>query len=312
MRHDGFGMFTYAFKRITSALLLSLLFLNAGFSQGISGVWENAHRFIEFSTENGMRIVLKSYYGFVYEESPWFPYRSVETERGDIQLSILYPGEKKMFPLPAAVVDDALFLQFFNRVDSNLAAGSLEGFWLSGGSSDALRLYRSEPVDSFFGYYFAGNRYYRIRYWSADVRVKPIEAEFSGPSGETLSVPKFLELSGMVYTCVTGTGKTLRNYETGSWTLTDGYLSFKNDNTVYEGTAAGYRSPLRLTVSSDGRIIGIGEPYARRSRITDLDAEILAHNGYRRPPREPLLDFLDLDFRWEDIERIRNKGALPQ
>ncbi len=312
---------------------------------------------MQFSDTEGMRIVLKPYYGFVYEDTGWIPAAvtgadgaaAPDSATGGVSLiSVRYSGEKNDAEVPAALLGDGLWFRFLSRLDrvppaqgdsagtqaaltatdAVLTAGAaanavsadaaaaelaarLWGFWRAAGATDAMRLYRSEPAEDFYTYYFAGNRYWRIRYWATDARKRDILAHFAGTDGIDVPIPKFLEIAGTLYTCVTGTGTLVRNYEAGSWSLSDGKMAFAPDRIVYPGTAAEYRSPARVTVSADGATLAFGDPWLTRSAITDLDAEITAHNGLRRPPREPLLEFMDLDFRWDDIERIRNHGDPP-
>ncbi len=344
----------------------------AGLSAGtLAGVWENKSRFVEFADGKGMRIVLKPYYGFVYEDTGWIP-ASVSglsgggspsgSTGGVSRISVRYSGERSDAEVPAALLGDGLWFRFFSRIDtatatiaadalssrdgatadspaaSGAAVGApavsasaaasgasaadedaqtaelarrLAGFWRAAGVTDAMRLYRSEAAPDFYTYYFSGTRYWRIRYWATDARKRDILARFPGPDGVDVPVPKFIEISGTLYTCVTGTGTLVRNYETGSWTLANGKMAFKPDSVVYPGTAAEYRNPAKVTLSADGAVLAFGEPWLAKTAIGDLDADITAHNGLRRPPREPLLEFMDLDFRWEDIARIRNHGMDP-
>jgi len=309
----------------------------------LSGIWENSSRFVEFSADGKMRIVLKPYYGFVYEDKGWIPCRVTGTDfAGVFSLSLRYAGEKKDAPVPAAVIGDSLFFRFYRKVDTVNAAltpataqvtaaaqvtataqetaavqetapaqmpapvaGQLAGFYQAAGNAPALRLYRSEPEPEFFCYYFVGNEYYRIRYWAADVRPRDVQAHFTGKSGVVFHVPKFIPIDDVLYTCITSTGTVLRNYESGTYAVKDGSILFKAEKVVFEGTAAALMKPSRVTVSPDGSVLAFGEPYLVRSKIAGLDAEIKAHNALRRPPRKPIFGFMKLDFYWEEIERIR-------
>lgn len=353
-------------KRLFITLLLAFLSAATAFSQ-IPGIWQNSGRFVEFSADGRMRIVLKPYYGFVYQDTGW---RSCTVSAvaadavaapdtigasssasfppavpGLFNLTIRYAGEKKDCLVPVALIRDSLYFRFYRKLALPVAAasgdavtvdsvpstgsvssrthpvtltaasganpsaeagGPLDGFWQAAGNADALRLYRSEPVDEFYCFYFLGNTYYRIRYWAADVRFKDIAAEFTAVSGEKLTVPKFIPMDGVLYTCITSTGKILRNYENGTFALKDGALLFKPENVVFSGTAAAVAKPLRYAFSEDGSVLALGSPYLVRSKVADLDAEIASHNALRRPPRKPIFDFMKLDFHWDEIERIRN------
>jgi len=292
----------------------------------ITGIWENGSRFAEFSPDGRLRLVLKPYYGFVYEDTGWIPYTLEPSDRPDVcRLAVRQSGEKSDQLVPAAVLGDGLFLSFFRRLDDAgdavttpsasagpaLSPGLLSGFWMACGNADALRLYRSEPVSEFFCYYFTGNRYCRIRYWADDVRWKDVRAEFEAAPGEQASVPKFIRTGGILYTCVTSTGHVLRNFERGSYVLEGGTVLFVPEAVAYAGTAAAVAKPLPARISADGNLLAFGEPYLSRSKLTGLDAEIAAHNGLRRPPRKPVFGYMDLDFRWDEIDRIRNNGSPP-
>jgi len=297
----------------------------------LAGVWANPSRFVEFARDGRLRIVLKPYYAFVYEDTGWIPYSlsaldpaSAEVDTSGVQaflLSIRYPGEKQDATVPLAVIGDGLYFRFYRKASlpptiadapSSGTARPLDGFWIAAGNSSALRLYRNDPVQEFYCYYFEGDAYYRIRYWAADVRVKDIAARFTAKDGRLLTVPKFIPIDGVIYTCITSTGKELRNYETGRYSFKDSALSFKPDAVVFSGTAAAIRKPLKVTLSPDGSILALGSPYLVRSKVSDLTAEIKAHNALRRPPRKPIFEFMKLDFHWDEIARIRNNGKIPE
>lgn len=339
-------------------------------SGDILGIWENRSRFVEFSADGKMRIILKPYYGFVYEDTGWMPYAetpvdaspapatmtgTIQSGSGELKpksvsllpsrslhsLSVRYSGEKYDQLVPAAVIGDGVYFRFFRKdasvspaaaqsavgtqqsasVGQQSASGGstsdatavlLQGFWLASGNADALRLYKSEPVHEFYSFYFDGGAYYRIRYWEADVRERNLRASFESADGRTLTVPKFIRLGGALYTCVTSTGTKLRNYERGTYELKEGAIALKPESVVFTGTAAYVALPMRVSVTADGAVLAFGEPYLARSRIVDLDKEIIAHNGLRRPPRKPIFGYMELDFKWDEIERIRNNGRVPE
>lgn len=297
----------------------------------LNGIWENDSRFVEFTADSELRIVLKPYYGFVYEDTGWIPFHTTNTETTEqaannnssanlsspdtYPISVKYNGEKYEQLVPIAVIGNGMYFRFYRKSEAaattDSSADKLNGFWMAAGNADGLRLYRSDVADEFFCYYFDNASYYRIRYWATDARFKDLHATFSATNGKSLSVPKFINIGGVLYTCITSTGTLLRNYESGSYTVKDGAISFKPNVIVYAGTTAAFREPTPYTVSNDGQILALGKPYLSRSKITDLDAEIEAHNGLRRPPRKPILEYMDLDFHWEEIERIRNNGRAP-
>jgi hypothetical protein len=303
----------------------------------LSGVWQNPSRFAEFSADGRLRLILKPYYGFVYEDAGWMPcaVQPLDTTTSAFILSIRYPGTRADVTVPAAVIGDGLWFGFYRRLDGAVSAqpaetaqlaettqlappvqpaqpasggAPLDGFWMAEGAPASLRMYVEDRSDEFYCYYFAGSAYCRIRYWKTDAQYRDIGARFTDPAGKAVEIPKFIRIGGDLYTCITSTGKILRNYETGAFSIAGGFLTFVPANVVYAGTAAAVRSPVRVTRSAEGSVLAFGESDFRRTAITDLDAEITAHNGLRRPPRKPVFGYMDLDFRWDEIERIRNNG----
>lgn len=286
----------------------------------LAGVWTNASRFVEFSADGKLRIVLKPYYGFVYEDTGWIPCSVATAANPSVfDIAVRYAGEKKDQFVPAAVIGDGMYFRFFTRygeptgpsATATATAATLDGFWVASGNADALRLYRSDETKEFFSYYFSGSAYCKIRYWLTDARKRDVEARFPGPDGADVGIPKFIEIGDKLYTCVTSTGTVLRNYETGSWSAKDGSIAFKPANVAFAGTAAANREPSAIALSADGTTLAFGKPYLTRSAIADLDAEIKAHNGLTRPPRKPVFGYMELDFHWDEIEKIRNNGVAP-
>ena len=276
------------------------------------GVWENTDRFVEF-TENSMRIVLKPYYRFVYESFPPLSCTALSpaapVPAGSVHtLSIRYPRDKKSYPVTVARAGDALFMNFMVRMTIPSVAGgelpaSLDGVWLPSGSIPALRLYPLDPADDFYLMLFDGDRYFRVRYWKTDARERDVDGRFTGKNGKEYRLPKFFRIDRTLYTCISATGTILRNYEEGSVLIDDGALRFDPDRVVFNGTEAAYRHPVPYTL--DGDILAFGEPYLVRSEVSDLDTTITEHNARRRPPRKPIFDFMELDFHWDEVERLR-------
>jgi hypothetical protein len=331
-------------------MVISLIPLFAETTNPLSGVWSNGSRFVEFSPDGRMRFVLKTYYGFVYEDRAWLPYSVTPlvfgaapvgdapadvSANGDPSscayvLSLRYPKEKTDAEIPLAVIGDAIYFRFYRKADPSGLIGSaataqsagatevvsgkgkFDGFWIAAGNQDALMLYRADPASEFFSFYFRGSDYYRIRYWATDARPRDVGARFVSRDGTELFVPKFIEIGSTLYTCVSSTGKVLRNYESGTFEATDGALAFKPSAIAYAGTAAAILKPLSYTVSPDGSVLALGDPYLARSKVADLSAEITAHNALRRPPRKPIFGFMKLNFYWDEIERIRNNGKIPE
>lgn len=286
-----------------------------------TGIWENDSRFVEFRPDGKFRIILKPYYGFVYEDTGWV--QDSKMPRVQINNGLFLQYYKKIDVSPPSVPEPSHTVKN-NTIpkdggppqsvkDSSFASTApLNGFWLAQGLAPAIRLYKEENLSYLYGWYFDGSHYYRIRYWKTDVRFRNIEASFTSMNNQILKVPKFITFDTALYTCITSTGTILRNYEKGEFTRSDGNIEFIPQDIVFAGTEAEYRKPIKLTLSQDSKIFALGEPYLVRSLVTDIEAEITAHNGKRRKLRKPLLEFMDLDFRWDEIESIRNNGTIPE
>lgn len=284
--------------------------------ESLIGVWETPDRFVEFSSDAQMRIVLKSYYGFVYEPFSWLNCQLAQSTLEDdsqkvYTLNLQYANEKKEQPLTVAVLHDALYLDFMKRYlrDDEKSSGTLDGSWIVSGSGSSVRLYPLSESETFFVLIFDGSLYYRIRYWRTDARERDRSGLFIGKDGREFSLPKFIRIDGNLYTCITSTGTKIRNFEQGTFIDEENTISFSPDSIIYSGTEAAYRKPIPFVL--DGNVLAFGEPYLVRSTILDLDAVIAEHNAKRRPPRKPIFEFMKLDFRWEEIERIRG-GTLSR
>ncbi len=280
---------------------------------GLSGIWENPTRFVALSPEGSARIILKTYYGFVFDNAFSASWTASTGDFPSIyNLEIRYPGERESGKIPVAIIDDFFYLRFYRRflnessAPAEAALAGLSGLWLPGGTGTDILIYRREVPESFHAFYFTESEYFRIRYWKTDARPRELNARFQDSSSLEHGVPKFMTVSGTLYTCVTGGSTILRNYERGRYSYTDGKLKLEPSD-AETSSPPFLEDILDLTFSEDGMVFAVGRPAYQRSAVTDLDAAIAAHNSLRRPPRKPLIEFMDLDFRWDDIERIRNK-----
>ncbi len=280
------------------------------------GIWENQGRFVEFTSDGRMRIVLKPYYGFVYQDTGYVPcaieYPALSLERALV--TPRYSGERTLSALPVLVLGDSLYLSFLARETSvpPEQTNPTDGLWLAAGAGVPILLYKPEPTNEIFAWAFRDSSYWKIRYWKTDARFRDKKAVYPVRGGEDLLVPKFLTVGGDLYTCVTGTGTKLRNIETGTFSGKDGRLTFSPDRPVYAGTEARYRDAVPFALSPDRQTLSLGEPWLKRSPVADLDAAIAEHNAKRRPARKPIFEFMKLDFHWEEIERIRRNGLSTE
>ena len=293
--------------------LLCSLFLFSQEVSGISGVWENGGRFVEFRTsDNEMRVVLKPYYETVYDEPINFltPFDDATTVAGTYGISIKYQYSRKTVSMPIFVYESYLFTSFYKKVDFELLEGNmgmgedlekypLFGFWVEQGCKEGILLYPNEPVKNFDAYFFEGNKYIKFRYWyDENLAFSDGKAVFKGSSDVYYKVPKMIKRGDMVYSCITTNGSSLRNYEVGTYSIeTD---KFSQDKGVFlvlskEGSAPGKASTsdnysdykyankenIPLYIATNGGVFAIGGPFLFRSSIKDLDSEIKKHNLLR-------------------------------
>ncbi|MGP1454203.1 MAG: hypothetical protein ACTTJ7_00345 [Treponema sp.] len=296
------------------------------YAQALTGIWENTERLIEYTaTENQesyrMRVVLKPYYRFVYEDAGTYETTVVQAgpAKALYQLSIRYPNTKKQTSLPVWIDGDKLFTSFYKKEAFEVISPSpiapqtdnlqqrhedpLEGFWIEQGHRSGICIYPQEPPEFLDAYFFMHGSYIKFRYWKDnELESKKSTAQFQLESGATVSVPKLLERSGCRYSCITSNSTTLRNYEKGSY-----HIATESEAPLLTLTAQGggpgsravadtyphqRYAPLRdvpLSYSTQDGTFAFGLPFLTRSALSDLDAEIQKHNSIRRPPPEPLL-----------------------
>ena len=227
-------------------------------AQSLVGIWENNERFIEYTgksdgtTENALRIVLKTYYRFVYEDMGIYPIRVTQEDTGNIySLNIRYQGFKTPVTTDAWVYNNGLFTSFYKKLPYTLGAETasdrpqnertsvsdsahtvvqptilssaalLDGFWVEQGFRDGILIYQQEAPAFFDAFFFNGTQYIKFRYWKGDFEYKEKRARFVCDSGLHVSVPKFIRHYGALYSCITDNGSKLKNYEKGIVSISD-------------------------------------------------------------------------------------------
>lgn len=245
-------------KRINHFYIILSLFLILSLpcpAQPLAGIWENSERFIEYTgktdgtVEDTLRIVLKTYYRFVYEDMGTYPVKVSQEDTGNIySLRIRYPGYKTPVSADVWVHGDGLFASFYKKVPHTLAAGTqqnaaqsgieeiqtnsssvasspatvLDGFWVEQGFRDGILIYQQKAPAFFDAFFFNGTQYIKFRYWTGDFEYKEKYAGFAFEDGLQVSVPKFIRQYDTIYSCITDNGSKLKNYEKGSITISDG------------------------------------------------------------------------------------------
>ena len=332
-------------KHFCISLFLFLILSLPCPAQSLTGIWENSERFIEFTGKDGntvadtLRIVLKTYYRFVYDDMGTYPIIAEQDKGGNIySLQIRYPGFKIPITTSVWVHAGGLFTSFYKKIpftfpaerqqnnpqsgiDASLQPTGLDGFWVEQGFRDGILIYQQEAPPFFDAFFFNGTQYIRFRYWTGDFEYKDKRAEFTFNDGAPVAVPKFIRQYDTVYSCITDNGSKLKNYEKGTLSIESDNGGMRRLTLTPQGGGPGAHAtgdvyphqrypkiqalPLYYNIS-DGAF-AFGEPFLTRSSISDLQEEITRHNSLKRPPPEPLLKADELDFYWDRIKEIRKQ-----
>lgn len=306
---------------------LVLLLTAVCFPVAAYSLWENPGRFFELGDDGFCRIILKPYYGLLYEEFPDFEYSGGDISGTEyVELGLKFPGEKQIVNIPCMVTSGGLFLDFlkkdetFNPDLSSNGQNSPQGLYLPCGNRSEILLSLPPVRDEVFAWFFYGDIYFRVRYWITDRPHSPDLRSSVTYDGKEIFFPRTIEISGIVYTCVTINETRLRHYEKGEWEFLSGEDGSENIKLKPEKVSGKYvkehpaKSPykedyiLPVFFSSDGAYLSLGEPYLFPAEIKssgEMKDAIKEHNSQRRPPREPLLEPLELDFHWEEVNRLR-------
>ncbi len=277
----------------------------------ILGIWENGGRFIEFTKDQNekfnMRIVLKPYYRFVYDDVSKYTtgYGKLENSDSQFYLKVNYTLARKAIVLPVCVERDLFFTSFYKKFsytvnqkepDYSLQKNPLEGFWIEQGNRNGVLLYAVEVPKSIDAYFFSGESYIKFRYWLDDLAYNEKKAVIRAGDGNTYEFPKLLKRGELVYSCITSNGKALRNFETGTFFIKAGKneqgktnfsltLNPQGSGPGTHSVADTYPHPdfpvmenLPLYLLDNNSVFAFGAPYLLRSKVSDLDAEIKKHN----------------------------------
>ena len=310
-------------------LIFFLVFLLTAFCSYVAAysIWENPERFFELRDDGSCRIILKPYYGFLYEEFPDYKYSGGDISGSEyVELGLKFPGEKQIINIPCMITSGGLFLEIkkkneaFNPGFNVNGEYSLQGLYIPCGNRSGLLLSEPPVLDEVYAWFFYEDVYFRVRYWITDRPNSPDLRSSITYDGKEIFFPRTLEISGVIYTCVTINETEVRHYEAGKWELLYGEEGNKNIRLKPEKVTGKYvkehpaKSPykedyiLPVFFSSDGVYLSLGEPYLVPAEIKssgEMDGVIKDHNSQRRPPRKPLLEPLELDFHWDEVDRLR-------
>ena len=241
---------------------------------------------------------------------------SADTASGAWDIEIKYPGIKEVCHVPIAVVGNKLYLNFFiKETEQEVIEGDfvedgsdfvsddpLSGYWQSYGNSSGLWISTPYSSSELFSYYITGTDVYKIRYWKTDMEYdKDTKAGFSD-GGKTYYVPRQIKVGDIIYTCIKGKGKSIRNVE-------------KSDTFPYEYTLNSVYVEKHTQVEDDfsktytiktSTLCCIGKPYLTLVEggvtLEDVIEEI---NSRKRPEEKPLYSPQGvLNFDWSIIEDL--------
>lgn len=266
----------------------------------LAGIWENPSRFVVVNQDNTLFFVLKTFYGYYYDQTAVLPAGITSGENGETILRITYLSSKIAQPHPIGVINDKLFLDFHckgsafaekseNSVKYSQAhASSLYGYWRACGNVSGIEVALPVNKTELICYYFTDKDVYLLRYWLADVPYEKVQAQ--AVDGDfSFAVDKFLTVGDCVYTCITGRGIKIRNLARISYEL-------KENTIVFNGNVS-ETEPFYM--SADGTLLSFSEPYLKRSTVTDMQATIAEHNLLTHNPLKNPMEVFKRETAWE-------------
>lgn len=233
------------------------------------GVYHDNSRIISFSGDKEGFIILKTYYGWYYDS--------------------FYQMEAYPLSVNPLELNNGLYTRYWKKSET----GNNESvvFWKPCTNSEGITIIPPVPEQEIFGYAEADSFLYRIRYWLVSVPFTEQKAMVNSINTDNTTlqfeVDKYITIGSSVYTCVNGRGVIVRNYEKISMDMA-GSLGFKD-----------------IHVSEDGAYMAMGEPEYTVFNEDNLETAIMNQNSKRKPPRAPPFTYLDLNFYYDEIERLR-------
>lgn len=178
--------------------------------------------------------------------------------------------DNSVYPL---CINDSLYLDYYEVFE--IAQGV---FYKPCSNIVDFLINESKESIEVYGYYEVDDKFYQIRYWKIDKDFVDETAIYQ----DFIQVQKMISIGDSYYTCVPGKGLKIRNVKE-------------------------VEKPSNIIFSDDNKYMTFAKPYAQKSLIQNIDSEISLHNSKRKPMRKPLIEPMDLDFHYDEIDRIRNK-----
>jgi len=228
---------------------------------------------------------------------------------GAWDLQIVYPHDRTVYHVPAAVIGNNLYLHFTVKAIPREAVSSdgVIGFWQDYGNASGILISAPYTSRELLSYYITQDSVYHIRYWQTDMEYNPdAEAVFSD-GDKTYTVKKHLYVGDRVYTCVNGRGTKIRNIEK-SKSLPEAYTLNKVNVDRQVVNEDGSVSTVRTKCAT---ICALGEPYLT---LTDgkqsIEQIVVQANNRRMPPPKPVFPPSNLDFHWDIIKDLNKYNRL--
>lgn len=227
----------------------------------VKGVWENKERFVMF--DDGA--VMQS--GTADHKTE--PAKIVLKPFYGYYYDGIYDAGTYTEGMPLAVFNEGLYTEFWT---SHKAAGGT--FWRPENNRRDFTIETVPIARELAGYYTSDDfkTVYKIRYWITKADFSGEKAELRIPDyppkdfADTILIDKYIKIDSTVYTCATGRRTYVRNPEK--------LVSLPENAHI-------------------GDILVFGEPLLKRSIVTDLKAEIDAHNSIVYPPRNGRIRFIE-------------------
>lgn len=245
----------------------SIVQLDAEQPSALTGSYYDGQRIIIFSGDKAGSQILKPYYGWYYDA-----YYEMEN----------FPSAVNPLSL-----NGGIYTQYWERTDSGNRDGT--AYWRPCTNTQRITINPALIKKELYGFITSNDYLYRIRYWQVSVPYTDQKVLVHDPDNDGLhyEIDKYIAVGSVVYTCVNGRGTVVRNVE---------------KEAISQSHTLGFTD---VYLTSDGRYAVMGEPDYKSFEHNDLDAFIKEQNSKRKPPRKPPFEYMDLDFYYDEIERLR-------
>lgn len=225
--------------------------------KSVNGIWENKERFVKFDdavfSENADPEANKTVQAQIVLK-PFYRY----------YYDGIYSAGAELTDMPLAVFNDGIYTEFWT---SHKVSGGT--FWRPENNRNDFTIENVPIAHELAGYYTSDDlkTVYKIRYWITKADFTEEKAELRIPDfADAILIDKYIKIGKTVYTCATGRRTYIRNPE----------------------KLAALPETARV---SD--ILVFGDPLLKRSSVTDLQAEIDAHNSIVYPPHFSVVRFVE-------------------